>query len=112
MRLAWPLRSSAHRAWTCRARGDLVLAICRALGATRYLSGRGGSTYLDRDRFAAAGIEIEVQSFRAPAYPRSRRIAPEHDRGISALDAWMSLGSEAAGLLSGETAAGVMRAGA
>ena len=80
-------------------RGDLVLAICRALGATRYLSGRGGSTYLDREQFAAAGIEIDVQSFTAPPYPRPRPIPPEDDRGISALDAWMSLGPEAPHLL-------------
>lgn len=79
-------------------KADLVLAICRALGATRYLSGRSGATYLDPVAFERAGVSIEVQSFTAPPYPRARPL-PDEARGLSALDAWLSLGREAPALL-------------
>jgi hypothetical protein len=70
-------------------KGELVLAICRSLGATVYLSGRTGATYLDRAAFAAAGIDIQVQSFTPPEIPRPHPLAPEEQRGLSALDAWL-----------------------
>jgi hypothetical protein len=75
-------------------KGERVLAICRALGATRYLSGRTGAAYLDAEAFARAGVAIEVQSFELPAY---RPLAAT--RGLSALDAWLHLGSAAPSLL-------------
>src|SRR5262249_29709299 len=50
-------------------RAELVLAICRALGATTYLSGKTGATYLDSAAFAAAGIALEVVSYTPPEYP-------------------------------------------
>lgn len=75
-------------------KGDRVLAICRELGATRYLSGRSGASYLDRAAFEAAGIEIEVQSY---AVPRYRDNQPSET--VSALDAWAHLGDRAREIL-------------
>jgi hypothetical protein len=49
-------------------KSDLVLNICKAVGASSYYSGRAGSAYLDRDSFQRAGIEIIVQSFNHPTY--------------------------------------------
>jgi hypothetical protein len=80
-------------------KAELVLEICRAVGATRYLSGRTGASYLDAGRFAEAGVEIQVQSFTPRAYPRLRDVPAEEQRGISALDAWVTLGPEAPALL-------------
>ncbi len=81
-------------------KADLVLDCCRALGATAYVSGRTGAAYLEpaRDRFAAAGVAIEVQSFAVPDYPRARPL-PDDARGLSALDAWCQLGDRARTLL-------------
>jgi hypothetical protein len=76
----------------------LVLAICERLGATRYLSGRSGATYLDAAAFAAAGVTIEVPPFTVPIYPRARPL-PDDVRGLSALDAWCQLGETAPTLL-------------
>lgn len=93
------------RASELEARGekaDLVLAICRELGARRYLSGRTGAAYLDTNVFAAAGIEIVVQQFTPPPYPRIRGIEGDDARGISALDAWCNLGGDAPALIHGE----------
>lgn len=50
------------------SKSDLVLNICRQVGASAYYSGRTGSTYLDREKFRQAGIEIKVQSFVHPNY--------------------------------------------
>lgn len=80
-------------------KGALVLAICRELGATRYLSGRSGAGYLDGAAFAAHGISIEIQDYTPAPYPRLRAIAAEFERGLSALDAWAHLGGDAAAYL-------------
>ena len=69
-------------------KGDRVLDICRRLKASTYIAGRAGSTYLDRDAFAAAGVAIEVSEYEAPRY---REGQPE-DAGLSGIDAWMWLG--------------------
>lgn len=79
-------------------KADLVLGICRALGATRYLSGRSGASYLDAAAFTLAGVAIDVQSFAVPTYPRARPL-PDDARGLSALDAWLALGRDAPAVL-------------
>jgi hypothetical protein len=98
---AFGVRTRVVRSSQLAAKGDkaeLVLAICRELGATRYLSGRTGAGSLDADAFAAAGIAIEVVSYTPPDYPRLRPL-PEEARGLSALDAWFHLGEDAPELL-------------
>jgi hypothetical protein len=50
------------------ARTDLLVEICRAVGADRYLSGPGGRGYMDLERFEAAGIEVVWQDFTHPTY--------------------------------------------
>lgn len=55
--------------------GDLrgsaqLLWLCQSLGATHYLSGPDGRTYLDLPAFERAGIEVEFQDFTHPAYPQ------------------------------------------
>jgi hypothetical protein len=49
-------------------RSELLCAICRAVGATVYLSGASGRRYLDAAPFAAAGIELQFQDFTPPVY--------------------------------------------
>lgn len=77
-------------------KGELVLAICRELGASTYLSGRTGATYLDHHLFAGHGVAIEVQSYQPRTYARLRPIADADSRGLSALDVWAHLGPDAA----------------
>jgi hypothetical protein len=87
-------------------KAELVLSICTALGATRYLSGRTGAAYLAEAPFGAHGIEIEVQRFEPLPYPR-RPFEGDELRGLSALDAWLELGDDArtyfAGVSAGES---------
>jgi hypothetical protein len=47
-----------------------VLAICRALGATTYLTGHGALNYLDHESFEAAGIAVEYVDYGLAPYPQ------------------------------------------
>lgn len=49
---------------------NVNLAICRALGASAYLSGKHGRQYLDEDRFVEHGIRVTYQDFQHPLYPQ------------------------------------------
>ncbi|MEW6593799.1 MAG: WbqC family protein [Thermodesulfobacteriota bacterium] len=49
-------------------KSDLVLNICKATGATTYLSGSLGRHYLVLDDFAAADIEVVFQDYVHPTY--------------------------------------------
>ncbi len=50
------------------AKSDLVLNICKDLGAKKYLSGIGGKDYLDLRKFENEKIEIEFLDLKAPKY--------------------------------------------
>jgi len=53
------------------AASELVLNLCREAGATRYLSGSGGMSYLDMDAFDRAGIEVVYRPTILPVpYPQ------------------------------------------
>lgn len=76
----------------CR-RSDLVYAICKALGADTYFSGRGASVeYLDREKFAENGVGIVFQDFQHPEYSQCGRegFVP----GVSVLDMLFNCGVE------------------
>lgn len=49
---------------------DLVVDLCRKVGADTYVSGVHGRDYLDEGAFAAAGIGLRYQSYASPAYPQ------------------------------------------
>lgn len=75
------------------AKGELILNICRAVGADTLLVGLGGSRhYLDRDAFARAGVRLEYQSFSHPQYPQCgpQPFIP----GLSAVDMLFNCGRQ------------------
>jgi len=50
---------------------ERILAMCDAVGARTYLTGRGGSTsYLDTELLARAGVSVVWQRFHHPHYPQ------------------------------------------
>lgn len=74
-------------------RSDLVYALCEAVGADIYFSGRGGSVeYLEREKFAKNGVRIVFQDFQHPVYPQCN--AKEFVPGISILDLLFNRGIE------------------
>jgi hypothetical protein len=51
-------------------KSELVLAQCKALGASTLLSGVGACSYLDLQHFEDEGIRVVFQDFRYPVYPQ------------------------------------------
>jgi hypothetical protein len=85
------------------ARGDLILNICRAVGADTLMVGFGGSRgYLDTDAFARAGISIVHHQFTHPEYRQAGK-AP-FLKGLSAIDMLFNCGAQSADLLRAERA--------
>lgn len=73
-----------------------ILDICRALGATRYLSGSGALGYMKLEEFEAAGVEVLVQDYAHEPYPQQfsrERFEPR----LSAVDMLFNLGPETYG---------------
>jgi len=80
------------------ARGDLILNICRAVGADTLLAGMGGSrSYLDAQAFARAGVSIKYHDFKHPEYAQCGE-AP-FIRGLSAIDMLFNYGPQSRDLL-------------
>lgn len=67
-----------------------LVAICSALGASRYLSGPAARNYLDETEFEAAGIQVQWMSY--PDYPAYQQTNGGYEPGVSILDAmaWLS----------------------
>lgn len=60
-----------HLSSTLQAEGrstEYIVAFCRELGATAYLSGVHGRDYLDHAVCAAAGLELRFQQYTPPRY--------------------------------------------
>lgn len=66
-------------------RSDLLVSLCRLLGAKTYLSPLGSAVYLTEDisRFLDAGIEVEFQHYEHPEY---RQLFPPFQSHASVLD--------------------------
>jgi WbqC-like protein family len=73
-------------------RGDLVVALARALGARCYLSGPGARAYLDESVFTAH-LALRYNNFEHPVYPQ--RGSKQFQAGLASLDALYNLGPEA-----------------
>lgn len=76
------------------AKEDLVIAICRALGATEYLSGTGARSYQTAESFAAHGLRLSYQAYRNQPYPQCAG-ASDFAPDLSALDLILNAGPEA-----------------
>jgi hypothetical protein len=76
-----------------RTKSDLVLEICRAVGATEYLSGPFGRDYLDEASFAAAGIAVRYHDFVEVPYAQAQPGAFEPR--MAAIDLLFNCGPQA-----------------
>jgi hypothetical protein len=84
-------------------KSELVLNICKAVGASRYYSGRAGGTYLDADAFRRAGVEIVVQEFEHPVYEQLFMEEQGFVPNLSAVDLLFNRGAEGLKLLDAAT---------
>ena len=69
-----------------------VLAVCQALGATRYVTGRGALDYLDHEAFEAAGVAVEYMDYDLSPYPQRHGAFEPY---VTALDLLANTGPEA-----------------
>lgn len=67
-----------------------LVELCQAVGADAYLSGRGGTRYLDEDVFRARGVSVEYQNYSSVPYPQ--RFGREFVPDLSVLDMLFNLG--------------------
>jgi len=80
------------------AKSELVLDLCRRVGARALLVGLGGSrAYLDREAFARAGISLVMQEFEHPQYRQCG--AASFTAGLSAIDLILNCGPESRRIL-------------
>jgi WbqC-like protein len=74
-------------------RSERVLALCRAAGATRYLTGPAARDYLDEALFEDAGIDVEYMSYEG--YPEYPQLYPPFEHSVTALDLIFNVGPDA-----------------
>jgi hypothetical protein len=89
-------------------KSELVLNICKAVGARAYYSGKAGSAYLNKDEFRRAGIEVVVQHFDHPVYEQPFMKESGFVPNLSALDLLFNCGAQGLELL-GAVGAGQYR---
>jgi hypothetical protein len=80
---------------TGRASQRLV-SICKAVGASQYLSGFGGQNYQEEEYFQQEGIELMISDFMHPRYPQ---LGSEFLPGLSAVDLLFNCGPDSARIL-------------
>jgi hypothetical protein len=68
---------------------DLLVDICRTIGATMYLAGSGGKAYQEDAKFEQAGIAPRYSSFAGQPYPQ---MFGEFASNLSVVDALMNCG--------------------
>jgi hypothetical protein len=73
------------------AKSDLVLDMCRTLGASRYIFGALGRDYADVEAFTAAGVEVVFQEYRHPTYPQ---LHGEFESHLSIVDLLFNCGPD------------------
>jgi hypothetical protein len=73
---------------------EMLVSLCRELGATRYYSSLGSKVYIDEALFDANGIELVYQTWSHPVYQQRSEPFVSH---LAVVDVLMNIGSEATG---------------
>ena len=75
---------------------ELLLEICRKVGASGYLAQRSAEKYLDKGLFSAAGIELHLFDAPIPVYPQ---LWGEFLRNLSTFDLLLNCGPKSHDIL-------------
>jgi WbqC-like protein len=87
-RLSWSTDYAVEGAKTER-----LVSLCRAAGATEYVSGPSARAYLEEARFAEAGIVIRY--FDYEGYPEYPQIHGPFEHSVTVLDLLFNTGPDA-----------------
>ncbi len=96
------IQTPVLRASALRATGsgeELVINICRELGATVYLSGQGASAYQEASAFTQHNIQLLYQHYSNQPYTQCFMDDLGFIPNLSALDLILNAGSDAAAIL-------------
>jgi len=96
--LATPIADTAGAAFA-GTKSDLIVEICRTVGATAYVSSDGEETYIDEEIFRAAGIEHRYLGYRPIPYPQ---LFGDFIPNLAAIDLLFNCGPDAARVVRGE----------
>ena len=72
---------------------ERIIAMCKAVGATHYLSGPAARVYLDEDALRREGITPEYKEYAYPEYPQQHG---KFEPNVSVLDLIANVGPKAA----------------
>jgi len=70
---------------------DRVINVLKQAGATHYLCGPSASSYMEPEKFHAAGITFEYMKYGYPEYPQ---LHPPYDSFVSILDLLFNTGPD------------------
>jgi len=73
-------------------RTERLVALCQKLGATHYVSGPSARSYLEHERFAEVGIDVEYFAYDYDEYPQPHG---PFEHAVSIVDTLASLGPDA-----------------
>lgn len=77
---------------------DLLINICKEMGADVYLSGIGGANYQEEQKFKNAGIQLTYSNF---TYPNYDQLWGDFIPNLSVLDMLFNCGSEIINFIGG-----------
>lgn len=77
-------------------KSDLVLDMCRQIGATTYIFGAHGREYADRTAFEAEGVNLYFQDYTHPEYPQ---LSGKFEPYMSIVDLLFNCGDESLDVL-------------
>lgn len=100
-----PRMANASQLSPAGAGSELILNLCRQVGATVYLSGNQGRNYLDESAFAAAGIDVQYQDYVHPTYSQ---LHGAFEPNLAVVDLLFNCGAGSLEIL--KTSAGVLHA--
>ncbi|GJM26167.1 MAG: hypothetical protein DHS20C16_25820 [Phycisphaerae bacterium] len=78
-------------------RNEMLIELCRSLGATEYISGAMGRDYIDPKLFEDAGITLSFQDYDHPQYTQLR--AQQFESNLSAVDFLFNHGPDSRDIL-------------
>jgi len=88
------------------AKTERLVALCRAAGATVYLSGPSAQAYLRPEMFETAGVTLEWMDYAG--YPPYPQLHGEFEHGVSILDLLFSVGPDARRYMQRAAASGLI----
>jgi hypothetical protein len=71
---------------------DRLISLLTQVSATHYISGPSAQSYIEPEKFQAAGIALEYMEYNYPEYPQ---LYPPYDPSVSILDLLLMTGNEA-----------------